>query len=245
MSGSSIAGRPESRAFHAAMSGALLLIVLLGFGRSLYMRPFLDLPQMPVAVWVHGIVLTAWYVGVFVQATLISAGRIDLHRRLGWLVAGIGAAVVVIGTTVTLAFVGRRAALGTDIEARINFFADIVWGDLAALIAFVTFFGLALAWRRRPDLHKRLMILGSLALLEPALFRIWGWQMFAGVDRNWAALVVLLVAVIVLLLHDFIARKRVYAVTLLGGVLLVGSRMVALFVMADSAAGLAFIRALQ
>jgi hypothetical protein len=245
MSGSSIAGRPESRAFHAAMAGALLLIVLLGFGRSLYMRPFLDLPQMPVAVWVHGIVLTAWYVGVFVQATLISAGRIDLHRRLGWLVAGIGAAVVVIGTTVTLAFVGRRAALGTDIEARINFFADIVWGDLAALIAFVTFFGLALAWRRRPDLHKRLMILGSLALLEPALFRIWGWQMFAGVDRNWAALVVLLVAVIVLLLHDFIARKRVYAVTLLGGVLLVGSRMLALFVMADSAAGLAFIRALQ
>lgn len=245
MNASSIADRPESRVFYAAMSGALLLIVLLGFGRSLYLRPFLDLPQMPAAVWVHGIVLTAWYAGVFMQATLVSTGRVDLHRRLGWLVAGIGATVIVIGTTVTLAFVGRRAALGTDIEARINFFADIVWGDLAAIIAFVIFLGLALTWRRRHDLHKRLMVLASLALLEPALFRIWGWKMFAGVERNWAALVVLFVAVIVLLLHDVASRKKVYAVTLIGGVLLLGSRMLALFVIADSAAGLELIRALQ
>jgi hypothetical protein len=236
--------RPESRLFFAVMSGVLLVIVLLGFGRSLYLRPFLDLPALPPAVWVHGSILTAWYVGTFAQATLVTSGRTDLHRRLGWWVAGVGAAVIVVGTTVTLAFVGRRAALGTDIEARIRFFSDIVWGDLAAIVAFIVFLGLALAWRKRPDLHKRLMILGSLALLEPALFRIWGWKMFAGVDRNWAALAVLVVAVVVLALHDLSTRRKVLAVTLLGGVLLVGSRMLALFVMAPSVGGLAFIRAL-
>lgn len=230
--------------FYALMSGALLLIVLLGFGRSLYLRPFMDLPPLPAAVVVHGSILTAWYVGAFLQSSLVSAGRRDLHRRLGWWIAGIGAAVIVIGTTVTLAFVGRRAALGTDIEARINFFSDIVWGDIAAIVAFIVFFGLALAWRKRPDVHKRLMILGSLALLEPALFRIWGWQVFAGVDRNWAAIVVLLVAMVVLALHDVVTRRKVLAVTLLGGVLLVGSRMLALFVISHSAMGLAFIRAL-
>lgn len=235
----------DSRLFHALMSGALLVIVLLGFGRSLFLRPFMDLPPLPAAVWVHGSILTAWYVGAFAQASLVSAGRTDLHRRLGWWVAGIGAAVIVIGTTVTLAFVGRRAALGTDIEARIRFFSDIVWGDIAAIVAFIVFFGLALAWRKRPDLHKRLMILGSLALLEPALFRIWGWKMFAGIDRNWAALAVLSVAVVFLAIHDLSTRRRVLAVTLLGGVLLLGSRMLGLFVIAPSAGGLAFIRALM
>ncbi|MEQ1579717.1 MAG: hypothetical protein ABL964_03910 [Steroidobacteraceae bacterium] len=234
----------ESRLFYALMSGALLLIVLLGFGRSLYLRPFTDLPPLPVAVVIHGSILTAWYVGAFAQATLVSTGRTDLHRRMGWWIAGIGAAVIVIGTTVTFAFVGRRAALGTDIEARIRFFSDIVWGDIAAMVAFAVFFCLALAWRKRPDLHKRLMILGSLALLEPALFRIWGWKLFAGVDRNWAALVVLFVAMVVLALHDLSTRKKVLPVTLLGGALLIGSRMLGLFVVAHSAMGLALIRAL-
>jgi len=159
--------------------------------------------------------------------------------------AGIGAAVIVIGTTVTFAFVGRRAALGTDIEARIRFFSDIVWGDLAAIVAFIFFFGLALAWRKRPDLHKRLMILGSLALLEPALFRIWGWKLFAGVDRNRAAIVVLIIASVLLLAHDLSARGKVLAVTLLGTALLVGSRMLGLFVISPSEPGLALIRALM
>ena len=112
--------RTDSRLFHAVMSGALLLIVLLGFGRSLFLRPFMELPTLPAAVWIHGGILTAWYVGAFAQSSLVSAGRTDLHRLLGWWVAGIGAAVIVIGTTVTLAFVGRRAALGTEIEARIG-----------------------------------------------------------------------------------------------------------------------------
>lgn len=237
--------RTDSRLFYAVISGALLLIVLLGFGRALFLRPFMELPPLPAAVWIHGGILTAWYVGALVQASLVSAGRTDLHRRIGWWIAGIGAAVIVIGTTVTLAFVGRRAALGTDIEARIGFFSDIVWGDLAAIVAFVVFFGLALAWRKRAELHKRLMILGSLALLEPALFRIWGWKMFVGIDRNWAALVVLFVAVVVLALHDLSTRKKVLAVTLLGGALLIGSRMLGLFVIADSEAGLAFIRSLM
>ncbi len=245
MSGSTTAAHRDASLFYALMSGALLLIVLLGFGRSLYLRPFVDLPPLPVAVWIHGGILTAWYVDAFVQTTLVATGRSDLHRRLGWWIAGIGAAVVVIGATVTLAFVGRRAALGTDIEARIGFFSDIVWGDIAAIVAFIVFFGLALAWRKRADLHKRLMILGSLALLEPALFRIWGWKMFAGIDRNWAALVVLLAAVFALALHDLSTRRSVLAVTLWGGLLLIGSRMLGLFVIADSEVGLAFIRALM
>lgn len=237
--------RAGGRYFFGAMAGAMLLLVLLGFGRTLYLRPFLDLPPLPATVLLHGSILTAWYLGAFVQAALVPSGRADLHRRLGPWIAALGLAVIAIGTTVTLAFVGRRAAAGTNIEARIRFFSDIVWGDIAAILAFVVFVGLALAWRRRPELHKRLMILGSLALLEPALFRIWGWKVFGGVDRNWASLLVLCVAVSAMALHDLSARRKVLAVTLLGGAVLVGSRMLALFVVAGSDGGLARIRALM
>lgn len=245
ISGSSDNGRFGSRLFHAAFSGALLLVVLLGFGRSLYLRPLFDVPPLPPSVWVHGIVLTAWYLGAFMQASLVAARRVDIHRRLGWFVAGIGAAVIAIGTSVTLNFIGRRASLGANIEARLGFFSDIVWGDLAAIVAFILFFVLAIALRKRSEIHKRLMILASLSILEPALYRIWGWQIFGGVDRNWASLGVLFVAVLVLALHDIRSHRRVFAVTLWGGVLLLGSRMIGLNVIADSEAGLSFIRSLQ
>ena len=53
------------------------------------------------------------------------------------------------------------------------------------------------------------------------------------------------VAVVALVLHDLSSRRKVLAVTLLGGVLLIGSRMVALFSISHSEAGLSFIRALM
>lgn len=57
-------GRARSR-FYAGMSGMLLLIVLAGFSRTLYLRAFFDVPEIPAYVALHGIVLTAWFVGVF------------------------------------------------------------------------------------------------------------------------------------------------------------------------------------
>jgi hypothetical protein len=64
------------------------------------------------------------------------------------------------------------------------------------------------------------------------------------VDRNWAAIVVLVIAVVALAAHDLSEKRRILTVTLLGALLLIGSRMVALFVVSHSGPGLAFIRAL-
>ena len=46
--------------------------------------------------------------------------------------------------------------------------------DLGACLAFTVFIGLALYLRRRNDVHKRLMLLGSCSILLPALGRIPG-----------------------------------------------------------------------
>lgn len=50
--------------------------------------------------------------------------------------------------------------------------------DFGACLAFVVFIGLALCFRRRSDIHKRLMLLGSSSILLPALGRIPG--LFSG-----------------------------------------------------------------
>jgi hypothetical protein len=231
-------------AFYSGMSGALLLIVLMGFGRSLYLRSYFNNAPLPPSVWAHGMVLTGWYALSFVQAMLVASRRVDIHRRLGWAVAGIGVGVLVVSTAVTVNFLARRKALGTNVAARLAGFSAIVWGDIAALVAFVVFFPLAVILRRRPQAHKRLMLLASMSLLEPAMFRIWGWSVFRGVNRDVASLVVLLALLLVLASYDLSSHRRVHTATLLGGALLLGSRAVAIFVIAGSESGRSFVRAL-
>jgi hypothetical protein len=232
------------RRFFIGMSGALLLIVVMGFSRTLYLRAFFDVPQIPASVWLHGIVLTAWFAGSFLQTVWVAVHRIDIHRRLGWVVGGLGIAVLVISMAVTLNFVPRRRSLGVDIEAGMAGLSSIVWTDLSALLAFAIFLSTAVACRRRPEMHKRLMLLSSISIVQPAMNRIWRWPVFDGLDVTLSSLGAMLLLLFALGLYDVVSRKRVHAVTLLGGSFLMGSRIVSIFVIANSEVGQSFVRAL-
>jgi hypothetical protein len=226
------------------MSSALLLIVLAGFTPTLYLRAFFNVPEIPVSVFVHGIVLTAWFVGFFLQTAFVAAHRTDIHRRVGGVLAGLGVVVLITSTAVTLNFVPRRRALGADIEAGMARFSSIVWVDFAALLAFAVFLSTAIALHHRPEMHKRLMLLSSISLVSPALARIFlRWPVFAGLDLV-LGLVGLLLLVLALGLYDLVSCKRVHPVTLLGGAFLMGAKLVSLFVIATSEAGRSFVRGL-
>jgi hypothetical protein len=149
-----------------------------------------------------------------------------------------------VSTAVTANFLARRHALGTNIERGIANFSLIVWGDIAALVAFTCLFGIAIVLRRRTEAHKRLMLLTSLSILEPAMYRIWGWAMFKDVDRHLGSLCVLFILVAAIAIYDAVSRRRVHPATLAGGAVLLGTRAVALYVVASSTTGLAFIRSL-
>src|SRR5262245_40462685 len=90
--------------FYVGMPSALLLIVLAGFTPTLYLRAFFNVPAIPVSVFVHGLVLTAWFVAFFLQTAFVAAHRTDLHRRVGWVGGGLGVAVLATSTVVTLNF---------------------------------------------------------------------------------------------------------------------------------------------
>jgi hypothetical protein len=231
--------------FYVGMSSTLLLIVLAGFTPTLYLRAFFDVPEIPVSVFVHGIVLTAWFVAFFLQTALVAVRRTDIHRRLGWVGGGLGVAVLATSTAVTLNFVPRQVALGVDIEAKIARFSVVVWSDFAALLAFTIFLSTAIALRRHPESHKRLMLLSSISLVPPALSRIFiRWPVFAGLDDIVWGLVSQLLLVFALGLYDLVSRKRVHPVTLLGGSFFMGARLVSIFLIATSEAGRSFVRGL-
>jgi hypothetical protein len=238
----SVARRRSS--FYVGISGALLLIVFIGFFRTLYFRVFLNVPEIPLSLIAHGVVLTAWFVGIFVQAVLVKTRRIDIHRRLGWFFVAVGMAVVLISLFVTLNFVPRLRSIGVDIEAALANASSVVWTDFVALVVFLTFLSLAVALRRRPEVHKRLMVLASISILSPAIARMWGMVGIRGPERDLYSLGSLVVLLAALALFDQIATKRIHFVTLLGATFFIGLRIFAVFVVARSEIGRAFVRGL-
>lgn len=120
----------------------------------------------------------------------------------------------------------------------------IVWTDLASLLIFSTFVGAALYWRRRSDVHKRLMVLASMAILGPAVARI--VSLLApppalGIVIQTLPLVGLPLTVVV---HDLLATRRVHWATVVG----VTATFVGTFgalAIANSGVGAAFVAALE
>ena len=200
--------------FYVAMSGVLLLSVLVGFAPTLYLRLLFKVPPIPVYLYVHGAVLTAWFVTLFVQTTLVAAGRTHVHRQLGIAGSILAVAVVAMSLVTVLRVPAHWQSLGIDVLSD-PYVAGLVWLDLAAVVDFSTFVALAIYLRCRADVHKRLMLLASLCIVGPAIGRIGQFTVFGGFGRavNLASLIALPMALIA---YEWLSRRRMHFVTVVG-----------------------------
>ncbi len=220
--------RAQTR-FFSYMSAAILLAVLVGFSPTYYLRgAFFETPAIEPRVWLHGAALTAWFVAFWLQATLVARQRLDWHRRVGWVVAAIAFAAVATSLYVTWASAeaGRLAA-------------RTAWSNFANAIAFATFVVVAITRRRHGATHKRLLLLASIAFLQPALARVAAWSSFAdlGVRPLTGGLVGSLLFLAPLVVHDMVTRGRLHSATLVGGAALIALRVTAVFLVAPSGWG--------
>ena len=149
------------------------LIVLAGFARTYYLKGYFATPPLPnLIVQVHGIIMTAWVVLFIVQVTLVAKRRTKTHQRLGILGAGLAALVFIVGI-VTAVYAAARfvndpslVPLGAPLPLP---FLIIPIGDM---VIFAILISIALYYRKRLDIHKRLMLLAGINLLTPAIARI-------------------------------------------------------------------------
>ena len=206
--------RNRDRTFFTAVAIANALIVAAGFGYSTYARlqlgdPRLGGPTLTTLVRLHAAVATAWTVLLFVQTRLIAANRIRLHRRLGFVGGITAAAVVGSGWVVAVTAIGRFASAGEPGATMALRFFILPCQELAVLTALV---GAALWLRKRGDYHKRLMLLGTIALIPAATTR----PFFPGSLPNTLMMFGLaeMVFVVALCVHDRRVSGHVHAATL-------------------------------
>lgn len=211
--------RSEHR-FFGGMVIAIAATILLGFARSYYLRPVVPPPpvlaERPLTplIHIHGVLFTGWIVLLLVQARLAATSRIGLHRRLGVLGAVVAASMVGVGTLTALHAVVRGVAPGGADPRR------FLVVPLFALLVFAILFVAAIGARRKPQTHKRLMLLATIALLPPALAR---WVIvYLGLGPP-VVLAISALFVAPLVVWDLRTRGRLHGATLWGGLVVVGS----------------------
>ena len=186
-------------------------IVFAGFARTFFLRFLFASPRMPVYLHLHGLLFSGWFVLFFIQTRLIASRRVDLHRRLGILGAGLAGLAVPVAIGVAIR-AGRRVY-----ETRSKPFSaegPPLALDFGACLAFTVFIGLALYFRRRRDIHQRLMLLGSSSILLPALGRIPGLFSVGGL---WGLVGFAEIVPMTFILFDTVRSRRLHAAFAWGG----------------------------
>ena len=196
------------------------LIVLAGFARTYYLKGFFPTPALPnLIVHLHAIIMTAWVVLFIVQVTLVAKRQTKLHQRLGLFGAVLAALVFVVGILTGLFAAARFLAnpgLAAPGDPPPLPFLIIPLGDM---LIFAILIGAALYYRRRLDIHKRLMLLAAINLLTPAIARIPLAFIVKGGPLAFFGLTDLVL--IGFVAFDTIRHKRLHPAFLWGGLFLI------------------------
>ncbi len=162
---SGVIRRGLDRRFYTWVAVAACIIVFTGFAQTYYLKRAFGTPELPALRHIHGLVMTLWF-GLFVlQSRLVAVRRTDLHRRVGVFGALLAALVLVLGTMTAIDAARRGSSPGPPPLV----FLAVPLGDM---FIFTTLAGAGLYFRRRSDIHRRLMLLSTVSMLPAAFARI-------------------------------------------------------------------------
>jgi hypothetical protein len=221
--------RSESRNFYVWMAGAFLLIAFGGFTPTYWAKVATGTFHAEPIIHIHGMLLFTWTCFFFVQTALVASGRTLDHRA--WGLAGISLfSVMMCSILVGEATVLKRSEmLGFGDAARR--FAAVT---LCAWPLMAVIFTLAIVNIRKPEVHKRLMLLLMIGIMTPAIARVF-ITLFAppgvaGPPPPFVSIPPALVAdllLIVAIVRDWRTRGRPHPVYIYGGLVLVAEQVLA------------------
>ena len=163
-------GKPR---FFVNAAAACLAVGTLGFAPTYWIPLLTGRLEIAPLAHVHALVFYGWLVVFLRQSQLAASGEMRRHRELGVAGVALATAMCFVGLGVAVLSIRKGDAAGFGVEARS--FAII---PLTAIAMFAVLFVVALRNIGRPDIHKRLMLVNTAALLQAAVGR-WFLLFFA------------------------------------------------------------------
>src|SRR5712692_3796433 len=162
----SMPGRRYDHLFFSTMALCMLAPVFAGFAHTYYLAGMFHAPLPSLIIHLHGAAFSCWILLLVTQTSLVSAGRVDIHRRLG--VAGflLACLMVIVGVLAATDLLVR----GTGPPGRDPQFFYII--PLTDMLIFGTFIFFAFRARSNLPVHKRLILIATTALLIAPIARL-------------------------------------------------------------------------
>ena len=188
--------------FYFCMSLLIAVVAFYGFSHTIGKNLLHASPIPPFILTIHAFVFPGWVLFFILQSALVRSRNVRLHRTLGWFGLAFAAGVLVIGyltaTGMDRFFLQRLHYAGAPAFLIIQ---------LMDLVCFAIPFVLAIYWRRRPEFHRRLMLIASSGLTDAA------WARFPLIPLAYAPAGVD-VLVLLGIVRDLIVDRRVHKVYL-------------------------------
>ena len=155
----------------------LLLVVLVGFTPSFYLRSLSDQEALPIYLIVHGITCTVWFMVALLRSAFIRTKSVRLHRTLGYYFSLIAPIVTLTGFWVMKDKIQRYYLIAESPSAagRPNpqtFESMLIWSDILVLLSFLVIIYLGYRNRHKLQFHKRMMLFGSVMIVPQAFVRL-------------------------------------------------------------------------
>ena len=204
-----------SRWFYVGMTVLVILINVVAFGPSI-VDPSARTVPLPLGAidLAHSVVSVTWLLVFLSQVTLVATGRSALHRQLG--VAGVvlSIAFIVLSWFVLVEGARRGFDLSGDLVPRgTSVEPGAFLAPASGLVPLGAFVGAAVWYRRRPALHKRLMIMALLTSMGAPVAHLLGhWPAFAPYTLIGSPVIAFFPAI-----HDRVWEGRIHPLSLWGG----------------------------
>ena len=195
-----------SQPFFVRLAWILSAIIVIGFAQNAALGR-VDIPAIPVWVHLHGLLMLAWLALFITQNRLAASGNLALHRRLGW-----------VGAFLVCAIVGVACFTGVMSLALHRFppFFSAPYFLALTLVDTLAFGGLVLAGvtnRRETETHRRLIMGGTIVILEPAFGRLLPTPLIGGELTEWIIMLIQLGVVGLIARNDRKTLGRVHPAT--------------------------------
>jgi hypothetical protein len=162
----------SDRLFYTVAGAIFLVLTVIGFQHYILEGKHADGtaidPSMLATVVAHSSAIFAWYVLFFVQSLLISTQNRRVHMKLGWSVLVIASTIALTGPLVSVRSL-RLNPSGAPFD-----FSDrqMLLIDFTEISLYAVFVAIGVLNRKRPRIHRPVMLLACLSLLPGATGRI-------------------------------------------------------------------------
>jgi hypothetical protein len=201
------ASKPD-RYFYTTVASLFLILTAVGFHHFLLEGKEPEGGAIPTPILaiviIHGLALLVWIVLFFVQSLLIASRNRSLHMKLGWVAAIDAALIALSGPLLAVNAIRTRPTVHLFGMTYPQFLLPM----LTEIAAFTAFVALGLWFRRKPAVHRSMMLLATLSVLSGSTSRMGLFDPLFG-TKGWAGIfgAVFAIAAVILVARCLLTRR--------------------------------------